>query len=161
MKKLKLYLDTSVISHLDQQDAFEKMQDTLKLWEEIKIGLYDIYLSYVDFEELMECSAEKRKTLADFNATIDYTLIEYSDEINLLAGEFIKYDILKQSSFDDAQHLACAMISECNAVVSWNFKHMVNIKTIKGVRVVAALTGYRDVPIYTPSMLLGGNEDDS
>ena len=52
MKKLKLYLDTSVISHLDQQDAQEKMQDTQLLWEEIKIGLYDVAISDIVFAEI-------------------------------------------------------------------------------------------------------------
>ena len=36
MKKLKLYLDTSVISHLDAPDTPEKMADTLALWEDLK-----------------------------------------------------------------------------------------------------------------------------
>jgi len=47
MKKLKLYLDTSVISHLHQPDALEKQEDTRKLWELIKAGEYDIFLSPV------------------------------------------------------------------------------------------------------------------
>lgn len=33
MKKLKVYLDTSVVSYLYQKDAYERMQDTLALWE--------------------------------------------------------------------------------------------------------------------------------
>ncbi|MCL2222705.1 MAG: hypothetical protein FWC20_09725 [Oscillospiraceae bacterium] len=40
MKKLKLYLDTSVISHLHQPDALEKQEDTRKLWELIKANIY-------------------------------------------------------------------------------------------------------------------------
>jgi len=36
LKKLKLYLDTSVISHLDAPDTPEKMADTLALWEDLK-----------------------------------------------------------------------------------------------------------------------------
>ena len=35
-RKLKVYLDTSVVSHLWQIDAPEKMQETLALWEEFK-----------------------------------------------------------------------------------------------------------------------------
>ncbi len=38
MRKLKVYLDTSVISHLDQQDAPEKVADTLKLWSMFENG---------------------------------------------------------------------------------------------------------------------------
>lgn len=34
--KLKIYLDTSVISYLQQEDAPEKMRDTLDLWSKIE-----------------------------------------------------------------------------------------------------------------------------
>ena len=33
MRKLKIYLDTSVISYLDQSDSQEKMEQTRKLWK--------------------------------------------------------------------------------------------------------------------------------
>ena len=44
MKKIKLYLDTSIISHLDHQDTPDKMADTLRLWREVEDSIYDIYL---------------------------------------------------------------------------------------------------------------------
>ncbi len=39
-RKLKVYLDTSVISHLMQEDVPEKMADTRKLWEMFRQGVY-------------------------------------------------------------------------------------------------------------------------
>lgn len=51
MRKLKIYLDTSVISHLDAPDTPEKMADTLKLWEGIKRGEYEVYVSYMTIDE--------------------------------------------------------------------------------------------------------------
>jgi hypothetical protein len=36
MKKLKIYLDTSVISYPQQEDAPERMKDTLALWEQFE-----------------------------------------------------------------------------------------------------------------------------
>ncbi len=35
MRKLKVYLDTSVISYLYQVDSPEKMEETLQFWEMI------------------------------------------------------------------------------------------------------------------------------
>jgi hypothetical protein len=47
-------------------------------------------------------------------------------------------------------------------VISWNFRHLVNIKTISGVKGVNAMAGYREMPIYTPTVLIsGGKEDDT
>lgn len=33
MNKIKIYLDTSVISYLDQKDAPEQMKETQEVWE--------------------------------------------------------------------------------------------------------------------------------
>ena len=161
MRKLKLYLDTSVIGNLDALDAPDKQADTLMLWDDIIDGEYDVFLSYVVFAELDRCPEEKRRVLMRYIAQIQYNNIEASAEITALADEFIKHGILKQKSHDDAQHLAAAMVAGCDVVASWNFKHMVNHKTINGVKIVSALTKYRDVSIYTPMMLLGGDDDDS
>ena len=40
MNKIKIYLDTSVISHLDAEDTPEKMQDTVDFWQELIRGQY-------------------------------------------------------------------------------------------------------------------------
>jgi len=45
-------------------------------------------------------------------------------------------------------------------LISWNFKHLVNVKTITGVKGVNALAGYREMPIYTPTMLVSGGIDN-
>jgi len=42
--KVKIYLDTSVISHLQATDTPEKMADTLLLWEDIKAGIYEVVI---------------------------------------------------------------------------------------------------------------------
>ena len=55
MEKLRIYLDTSVISHLLQEDVPEKMTDTRKLWEKLKTGEYIPYLSTVTLQEVSQC----------------------------------------------------------------------------------------------------------
>ncbi|MDR2599979.1 MAG: PIN domain nuclease [Oscillospiraceae bacterium] len=160
MKKLKLYLDTSVISHLDAFDTPEKQFDTLALWDDIIAEVYDVYLSYIVFAELDQCSEEKQEILEQYLSQIQYNEIEESDEITTLANEFIKFGTLKQKNYDDAQHIASAMFAECDVLISWNFKHMVNHKTINGIKIVSAITKYKDVSIYTPTMLVEGDDDD-
>jgi len=160
MKKLKLYLDTSVISHLHQPDAFEKQEDTRKLWELIKAGEYDIFLSPVVLFEVGNCSEPKQTILLDYLGLIQYTELHESDEVIELANKYLKAGILRPKSFDDCQHIAYACVYDCDVLVSWNFKHLVNIKTISGVKSVNALEGYREMPIYTPTILVSGGADD-
>jgi hypothetical protein len=73
-----------------------------------------------------------------------------------LATAYVKAGILSQKNFDDCQHIAYACVYVCDIIVSWNFKHMVNHQTISGVKGVNALVGYREISIYTPTMLIEG-----
>ncbi|OGO85052.1 MAG: hypothetical protein A2Y22_06200 [Clostridiales bacterium GWD2_32_59] len=57
-------------------------------------------------------------------------------------------------------HIAYAVVNNIDYIVSWNFKHFVNIKTINMVNSINMVLGYRQVQIVPPSMLLGGDEDD-
>ena len=160
MKKLKIYLDTSTISHLDAPDRTDRMADTQKLWDLIKSGAYDVALSSVVFFELAKCSQEKRAVLAGFLSQIQYQHIEVADDILAIADRFIDLKVLTQKSYVDCQHIAAAIHAECDVVVSWNFQHMVNIRTIRGAKVVTAMEGYKDILICSPNMLIEGGLDD-
>lgn len=72
MRRLKVYLDTSVISHLLQKDAPEKMADTRKLWEMFMNRKYDVYLSTVTLEDVANCPEPKRSELRKFLELINY-----------------------------------------------------------------------------------------
>ena len=65
MKRYKVYLDTSVISYLYQLDAPEKMEDTLRLQELLKEGVYEVYISDIVISEISACNEEKLRILMD------------------------------------------------------------------------------------------------
>jgi predicted nucleic acid-binding protein len=160
MKKLKVYLDTSVLSYLYQLDALEKMQETLDLWELFKADVYDVYISDIVLRELDGCNEEKLNILLDYLEQIHYTVIETSEDTVELAEKFIDFGILKQKSFDDCQHIAAAILAGCDIITSWNFKHIVNVRTVKGVKVITTLEGYKDLLIYPPTVLLEECDDE-
>lgn len=154
MRKLKVYLDTSVISHLMQEDVPEKKADTRQLWEMFKNGKYDVYLSTVTLEEVADCPEPRRGELRKFLEQIKYTVLDITDEMEIVANKIIDMGILAKKSYDDYQHIAAAVVTECNCIISWNFKHIVNIKTIHGVRAITNLTGYKPIDILSPTVLL-------
>jgi len=161
MQRLKIYIDTSVIGNLDRDEENEIKTDTHILWDQIKNDLYDVVLSDVTIAEIDDCQEEKREILYDYLSEIDYTLVEVDEKTLEVASRFIDLGVLKEKSFDDCQHIAAAITSKCDVIVSWNFKHIVNHKTMMGVKAVTALEGYNDVLIYTPSILIGGEIDDT
>jgi predicted nucleic acid-binding protein len=160
MKKLKIYLDTSVISHLDAPDRPDWQEDTRRFWEDVKAGKHEVFISPVVVAEIYRCQERKRAYLLEQLKAAGYTLLEKTDEIGDLANRYIEAQILKPKSFDDCQHIAYACVYGCDMILSWNFAHLVNVKTISGVKGVNALAGYKEMPIYTPTMLISGGDDD-
>lgn len=153
-KKIRVYLDTSVVSYLDQQDAPEKMSETKEVWDKIKEGDYEVFISTLVINELQKCQEPKRTYLLNQLSEIDFTILEVNESTVRLAEKFIDFGVLKKKSFEDCQHIAAAILSDCDIIVSWNFKHIVNVKTIRGIKVVTTMEGYKDILIYPPTALL-------
>lgn len=147
-------MDTSVISHLMQDDVPEKMADTLQLWELFREGVYDVYLSTVTLEEVSVCPEPKRSQLKEYMAQISYTALDITNEVLSIAQKIIDLGVLAQKSYDDCQHIGAAVVNECDCIISWNFKHIVNIKTIHGIRAITNLEGYKNIDILSPTVLL-------
>jgi len=156
MRKKKIYLDTSAVSYLLQEDAPKEMQETLDFWRILRTGKYDVFISEVVVDELSKCAEPKRTDLLAFLSEINYTdvKVEGNAELLALADEIKQLNILPPKSENDRRHIAAAILSECNIIVSWNFNHMVNVKTIDGIRVVCVANNISPVDIYTPTVLL-------
>jgi hypothetical protein len=161
VRKPKLYLDTSVISHLDANDAPDKMNDTLLFWEMLKTDKYHVIVSNVTLLELQKCAEPKQTFLLDKLSEIQYEFFEETEESIALANHYLQYGVLKPKSMNDLRHISVASVTDCKYIASWNFKHFVNVSTIDKVQLANKLYGYNDVLIIPPTMLLGGNEDDN
>ena len=142
------------MSHLKALDAVEKMQDTLAFWEDIKLGVYEVFLSDVVFNEMERCQEPKRSLMYQFLAEIKYATVKHCLEIETIAEQIINMEILTRKSYEDCLHIGSALVAECDYIVSWNFQHMVNVKTINGVRAITNLYHYKNIDIVTPSMFV-------
>lgn len=157
MIKLKIYLDTSVISYLQQEDVPEKMWETRELWEQFKNREdIEIIISDLVVREIYQCKEPKRSFLFNEISQLHYTLIKTTDDEKYLANTYIHSGVLKEKSIDDLTHIANATLSGCRYIVSWNFKHFVNPKTIKAVNLINQSLNLPTVDIFSPSMMLGG-----
>ena len=120
-----------------------------------------MFISPVVTAELMDCSEQKKNVLLNYMNEIGYTELPKTEEVVELARRYLDADILQPKSFDDCLHIAYACVYNCDMLVSFNFKHLVNFKTIMGVKSVNAMVGYKEMPIYSPTMLIGGNNNDT
>ena len=154
MEKIKVYLDTSVVSHLFQDDVPEKMADTQKLWKMFQEGLFDVILSTLTLKEISMCAEPKRGWMLDALNQIAFTVVDINESAWNVAQQIINMGILTKKSLDDCQHIGAAVANECDCIISWNFKHIVNIKTIRGIRAITNLQGRKPIEILNPSVLL-------
>lgn len=157
MRKLKVYLDTSVISHLQQEDVPEKMRETQELWEQFKERQdVEVVISDLVIREISKCSEPKLSFLLGELARLDYTLVNVTADEKGLADIYLQNGVLREKSLDDLTHIAIATLNDCRYIVSWNFKHFVNPRTIKAVNATNLSLNLSQVDIYSPNMLLGG-----
>ncbi len=160
MRKRKIYLDTSAISHLQAPDVEEKQNFTLDMWELFEKGMdYEVYTSVLALNEISECEQEKREFLLSCLSNIDVTILQETQEVINLAKAYLTNNVLKGKSYDDLVHIAYATVNNVDYIVSWNFKHFVNIRTIELVNAINMMYGYGQVKIVPPSMI-GGVEND-
>jgi len=157
MRKLKLYLDTSVISHLDAPHKPNEMVETLALWEYLKIRVdVEIVISELTLRELNRCSQPKLQFVLEKLSEFDYLLLEISEDDRNLANHYLENAVLTEKSIDDLTHIAIATLNDCRYILSWNFKHFVNPKTINAVYAINRMKNLPEVNIVSPSMMLGG-----
>lgn len=157
MRKLKIYLDTSIISHLQQEDVPEKMWETRELWKQFKVRKdVEIVISSLVLTELSRCNTQKLSYLLHELSQLHYTEVQVADEERELANIYLQNGILKEKSIDDLTHIATAALNGCHYIISWNFKHFVNPKTINAVNAINLTLLLPQVNIFSPTMMLGG-----
>ena len=153
MKKLKLYLDTSVINFAVSDDPArkEEKEQTVGLIERINSGEIEGYISTLVEAEIQKADDAKRKILIDFIKRINLSgVIEITDDVRILARKYVAEGIIPEKHYNDAEHIAAAVIFEMDVIVSWNFEHMVKLKTKRGIVGVNSIVGYRAIEIITP-----------
>ncbi len=150
MKKTKLYLDTSVPSFLFADDSPEKREVTIQFWDILKMGLYDIVISDILLTEISRSEVPSSQELEEKLSEIVLEIVSVSEDIFSLAQKCIDEGIIPQKYQDDALHIALATYNEADALISWNFKHMVKLKTIRGVNGINRMLGFKELEILTP-----------
>jgi len=149
MRKLKVYIDTSVIGgYFDQEFEIE----TKLLFDAVSNQEYDLVLSDVTESELLRAPDHVKSLLKNLGLTFD--TIETTTEVNALADEYLHEKVVGQTSKDDCLHIALATINKIDILVSWNFKHIVNVRRIRGYNSVNLKNGYTTLEIRSPKDLI-------
>ena len=154
MKVPKIYLETTVFNFLFADDAPEKKADTIKLFKEIKDGKYRPYTSDAVLEELGKAPKEKFDRMFALIAQYSMITLPISEDIKRLATVFIREGVIPEKYPTDALHIAAATVNDLDYIVSYNFKHIVKVKTITMTESINLRENYKRIGIYSPTEVI-------
>ncbi|WP_445735528.1 PIN domain-containing protein [Mariniflexile sp.] len=150
MKKQRIYFDTSVFGgYFDKE--FEEF--TKPLFERINNGEFKVLLSAVLQRELEPAPEKIVNLITNLKSEFTEFLDEDEDAVDL-ATEYITEKVVGQTSYADCLHIALATINRADLLVSWNFKHIVNIERIRGYNSINIKNGYKQLEIRSPRDLM-------
>ena len=144
--KQRIYIDTSVFGGYFDTEFSEH---TIPLFERLKNNEFTLLYSSVTQDELVN-APEKVKNLVTSLKIGGTEFLELNDEAVELASEYISEKVVGQTSFADCLHIALTTINKADFLVSWNFKHIVNIQRIRGYNSINIKNGYRQLEIRSP-----------
>lgn len=153
-RKLKIYVDTSVFGGYYDEEFSD---DTKKLFEEIQNNRYQIVVSDLTEKELLSAPANVRNLFKQLNTSVEKLIVK--KEAIELAAKYVQEKVVGKTSMDDCIHIATATIHEIDVLVSWNFKHIVNIQQIKGYNSINKDFGYQNLEIRSPKDLINHEND--
>jgi predicted nucleic acid-binding protein len=148
--KQRFYFDTSVFGGVYD---IEFDEPTIQLFEKVKLGEVICIYSDLTIGELDNAPQRVR----DFFATLpieNLEAVKMTDESLALARNYIAEKVVGETSFDDCVHIALATIHKADILVSWNFKHIVNVYRIRGYNAVNLRQGYTTLEIRSPKDII-------
>jgi predicted nucleic acid-binding protein len=151
MKKLQLYLETTVWNFQFADDAPEFRDVTKKFFGEVDKGRYDIFISEVVIREIGKADDEKMKTLMALIDRYKPVVLESNEDIRELSLNYITKAAIPANKADDALHAAVATFYQMDALVSWNLKHLASFTRMEKINAVNLDQGYgKRLELITP-----------
>ena len=148
--KQRIYIDTSVFGgYFDVE--FEKF--TKPLFDRIRNRELKIVYSSVTEDELANAPEKVKELIRKLPAEI-VDFVDVDEDVIDLATAYITENVVGKTSFDDCLHIALATIHKADCLVSWNFKHIVNIQRIRVYNSVNIKLGYATIDIRSPRELM-------
>ena len=154
MGKFKLYLETSVFNFAFAEDSPDEREVTLKLFDEL--NRYEAYISEVVIGEINRTpQEEKKRLLLELINRYDFKELPFDESSKILASRYVREGIIPQKYKEDAFHIAIASVNNLDALISWNFAHIVKLKSKREGVGINLIMGYKEIELYSPWEVVG------
>ena len=146
MDRLRIYVDTSVLGGcFDSEFAIWSEA----LMRDFRAKRLQPVLSDVTAAEIALAPEPVRRLYKEMIPLCGGVLPVTSEVLELVAA-YGERQILPQRFAADMTHIALATVAKVDAVVSWNFKHIVRLEKIRLFNEVNVELGYRVLSILSP-----------
>ena len=156
MRLLRVYTDSSVPGGCRDVE-FEV--DSLRLIDWAPRRELTILISETTLREMEAAPPEVKAILSDIPADC-LEFVPLTPEIFALRDAYVRAGVVGPQWLNDAAHVAAATIARADAIVSWNFKHIVRLEKIRGYNEVNESLGYGSLAIITSREVRLDERDD-
>jgi predicted nucleic acid-binding protein len=147
---MRIYIDTSVVGGFYDKEFEEPTKD---FFRKVEKGQMTLVISELLEAELLRAPVNVRNHLHKYSLT-QIERVELTEEAKVLADRYIAERVVGETSKADCQHIAIATLNKVDVLVSWNFRHIVNLKRIRGYNSVNLKCNYAMLEIRTPKEIL-------
>ena len=155
--KARMFIDTSVIGGCYDEE-FEVVSRLLMA--EFNAARAVAVVSSLTLEEL-ELAPDRVRQVLDGIPDSALEFVHLDEDSAHLADEYVGDGIVGQGSLIDAQQVAIATVSKVDVIVSWNFKHIVNLNRIRLFAATNLRHGLVTPEIRSPREVLTDYEEES
>ena len=148
--KLRICLDTSVFSAYDDERTPDRLAETREFWS--RLSDFEASTSELAALELKQTSNPLKR--ARLEALLrDVIIHPLTDDMRALAHRYVDGGAFSPGMYNDALHVAAAVLAGQDVLISWNFKHLVNRRRRAQVNEINTLSGLPTVEIVAPPEL--------
>ncbi|MDR2429252.1 MAG: type II toxin-antitoxin system VapC family toxin [Candidatus Margulisbacteria bacterium] len=158
MRTPKIYLETTIFNFYFADDAPDKKADTLKLFQEIKAGKYEPFTSAYVLDEIKAAPEPKQTQLSNLIKEYNLAILPASSETKKLATIYVDEGIIPRKYLTDALHIAVATINNLDYIVSYNFRHIVKLKTVTMTEIINLREHYKKIGIFSPTEVIENDD---
>jgi len=148
--KTRIYLDTSVFGALCDPDLPDRLLATLWVFDGLARDRWEGFISTLVLEEVDRAPATGRERIAVELRRSGVIVFEESAESLEIARLYMASAAMPANAEYDARHLAVAAVNGIHAVVSWNFRHMVNLDRRRQINAINLRESFPLLDIVSP-----------
>ena len=155
MKPLRVYVDTSVFGgYFDAEFA----EESTRFFDLVRAGRVVVLVSQVVVDELSEAPPQVRELFRSL-AEASVVPVELTSDIIELRDGYVAAGIVSRRFVDDATHVAAATVARADAIVSWNFRHIVRVDKMRAYNQVNLQAGFGLLSIVSPQEVRFDEDD--